>query len=83
MTTLLTPLTFTYIRLFKKIVSLFCNARARLKRFSFNLKYLVPLSLLNHCSSVIRDTRQRWNMLAVSVWDRHFVVEILVFEIFN
>ena len=51
-TLLFSPVTFTYIRWSKipwsKIVSLFCKAWARLKRFGFNLKYLVPSSLLYH-----------------------------------
>ena len=83
-TTLLSSrVTFTYIRwskiLWSKIVCLLCKAWARLKWFSFNLEYQVPLSLFYHCSSVFRDTRQRWNMVAVYVLDRHFVVEIVVF----
>ena len=53
-----------------KIVCLFCNARARLKRLSFNLRYLVPLSLFYRCSNFVRDTRQLWNIVAVSVSDR-------------
>ena len=83
-TTLLSSrVTFTYIRwskiLWSKIVCLLCKAWARLKWFSFNLEYQVPLSLFYHCSSVFRDTRKRWNMVAVYVLDRHFVVEIVVF----